>query len=237
VQRTNTVAVSNVASYRLLGDEADLERAAVVIRTVWDDPTLASPSQLRAYTHFGNPTIGAFVDDELVGVAIAFLAPAGGVHLHSHITGVLPPYQHLGLGHGLKLAQRTWCQDHGINEVTWTFDPMLAKNAHFNLRKLGAIAEALLPAFYGEMHDAINAGDVTDRLEVHWHLDGSGHRPSTAGARRVPVPTDYQKLRAADPTVAGAERRRVREALAEGFDRGLVLVDFDAGAYVFAEPT
>lgn len=225
-----------VASYRLLGDEVDLERAALVVRTVWDDPTLTSPSLLRAYTHFGNPTIGAFVEDELVGVAIAFLAPAGGVHLHSHITGVLPAYQHLGLGYGLKLAQRAWCQEHGIDEVTWTFDPMLARNAHFNLRKLGAVAEALLPAFYGEMHDAINVGDVTDRLEVHWHLDRPARRRSVGGSRRVPVPVDYQRLRATDPAAAVVERRRVRAALADGFDQGLVLVDFDGGAYVFAEP-
>lgn len=232
------MADSNVATYRLLGDQDELERASLVVRTLWNDPTLAPASQLRAYTHFGNPTIGAFVDDVLVGVSIAFLAPAGGVHLHSHITGVLPTHQHLGLGYGLKLAQRAWCEEHGIDEVTWTFDPMLARNAHFNLRKLGAVAEALLPGFYGEMHDAINVGDVSDRLEVHWHLDRSGGANSApTGSHRVAVPADYARLRATDPAAAGGERRRVRDALADGFARGLVVVDFDAGAYVFAEPT
>lgn len=217
---------------RLLSAYEELEQAAEVINAVWDDPALASPSLLRAYTHFGNPTIGAFVGDRIVGVCVGFLAPAGGVHLHSHITGVLSDYQHLGLGHALKLAQRDWCLDNGIDEVTWTFDPMLARNAHFNLHKLGAVAEAVLPGFYGEMRDAINRGDVTDRLETHWHLQRD--RPATDVVRRVPVPRDYLALRAADPGRAMAERQRVRAALVDGFDDGLVLVDFVDGAYVFA---
>jgi predicted GNAT superfamily acetyltransferase len=173
-------------------------------------------------------------------VSVGFLAPAGGVHLHSHITGVLPERQHLGIGHGLKVAQRDWCLANGIREVTWTFDPMLARNAHFNLRKLGAVAEAVLPAFYGPMDDAVNRGEVTDRLETHWYLvDAPADRRRVAdadAARTVTIPSDYPALRAADPARAEAERRRVRQELVDGFAAGLVLVDFraDRSEYVFA---
>ena len=223
-------------TYRLLTELDDLAGAALVVNRVWDDPTLATAHLLRAYTHFGNPTIGAFHDRELVGVSVGFLAPSGGVHLHSHITGVLPGHQHLGIGYGLKLEQRRWCEANGIGEVTWTFDPMLARNAHFNLRKLGAVAEALLPAFYGSMDDGVNRGEVTDRLETHWHLDG--RRPARGPVvRTVAVPRDYAALRADDRAKAAAERRRVAAELGAGFADGLVLVDFDAdrSEYGFAE--
>lgn len=224
-------------SYRLLLDQADLESAAAVIDAVWGDPTLSSPSLLRAYTHFGNPTLGAFSDGELVGVSVGFLAPSGGIHLHSHITGVLGPFQHLAIGHGLKLAQRDWCLAHGIDEVTWTFDPMVARNAHFNLRKLGAIAEAVLPEFYGDMDDAINKGDATDRLETHWYLRADAS-PEAAIVRTTAIPRDYYGLRAHDPVAARRERLRVREELVAAFDAGLHIVDFtERGEYAFAAKT
>ena len=53
----------------------------------------------------------------------------------------------------------------------WTFDPLVARNAWFNLGKLGAVADAFGRAFYGEMTDEINAGDRSDRLVVRWDLD------------------------------------------------------------------
>jgi predicted GNAT superfamily acetyltransferase len=231
VQRTATAT-----TYRLLSELSELAEAATVISTVWSDPTLASASLLRAYTHFGNPTFGAWVDGHIVGVSVGFLAPSGGVHLHSHITGVLPTHQHLGIGHGLKVAQREWCEANGVGEITWTFDPMLARNAHFNLRKLGAVAEALLPAFYGSMDDGVNRGDVTDRLETHWYLAG-GRRTHGPVVRSVEVPADYTALRASDAASASSERARVRDELQAGFAAGLELVDFaaDRSAYGFAE--
>jgi predicted GNAT superfamily acetyltransferase len=226
---------NGVVACRLLADPDDLAAAAEVVNTVWDDPTLASPSLLRAYTHFGNPTIGAFVDGVLCGVSIGFLAPSGGVHLHSHITGVLPAWQHLGVGFALKLAQRDWCVANGIDEITWTFDPMLARNAHFNLRKLGARAWTILPNFYGAMDDAINRGDETDRLEVHWMVAAAASGTSVAAAERtVALPEDYVALRAADAEAAQAERKRVRVELEDAFAAGLEAIDFIDGAYVLA---
>ena len=224
-------------AYRLLHDLDELAAAALLVNRVWDDPTLSSAALLRAYTHAGNPTIGAFLDDELVGVSVGFLGPAGGVHLHSHITGVLPDHQHLGIGLGLKLEQRRWCDAHGIDVVTWTFDPMLARNAHFNLRKLGAIAVALLPDFYGPMDDGVNRGEVTDRLDVRWELGA----PTRRGAivRTVSIPPDHATSRATDPDAAALERRRVAAELHHAFSDGLLLVDFDAerSAYGFAVRT
>ena len=60
--------------------------------------------------------------------------------------------------------------DAGIQEVRWTYDPLLARNARFNLGRLGAVAVGLLPAFYGQMTDRLNRGDRSDRFEVRWLL-------------------------------------------------------------------
>jgi predicted GNAT superfamily acetyltransferase len=224
-------------SYRLLGELAELQQALSVLAAIWGEEVepIVSMGVLRAYAHFGNPVIGAFAGDDMCGVSLGFLAPRGGIHLHSHVTGVLPGYQHLGVGRGLKLAQRDWCLEHGVDEVTWTFDPVLARNAYFNIHKLGASAWQLLPDFYGSMSDAINRGDVSDRLEVHWAVRSSrvesalADRPAVAGNVEctVAVPEDYHALRQRDPDEAGRVRLDVRSSLTEAFADGLEVVDFD----------
>lgn len=213
---------------RLLEGWDELEDAAGIVRSIWGAAAadaLASPTLLRTYAHYGNPVIGARLGGVLCGVSIAFLAPDPVIHLHSHVTGVLATHQHLGVGYELKLAQRRWCSDHGIDLVTWTFDPMLARNAHFNLSKLGTRSRRLLPAFYGDMDDDINRGDESDRLEVRWDL-----RPGAADrghvVRTVAIPDDYLALRAADPTAARTWRAAVRDQLLEAFDDGLEIVGF-----------
>lgn len=218
-------------STRLLDAPGDLESAVGVVVGVWGEPaaTLAPASLLRTYSHYGNPVIGAIHDGRLCGVSIGFLASTPRVHLHSHITGVLPTHQHLGIGYALKDRQRRWCADRGIDLVTWTFDPMLARNAHFNLRKLGAVARRLLPSFYGSMDDDINRGDDTDRLAVEWHLDPTERRAAPV-TRTVAIPDDYLAVRGADPARAAAVRAAVRDQLLAAFDEGLEVVDFDRGA-------
>lgn len=224
---------------RLLVTWEDLEAAAEIVRSIWGAAAadaLASPTLLRSYVHFGNPVIGAALGDELCGVSIAFLAPDPVVHLHSHVTGVVASHQHLGVGYELKLAQRRWCSANGIDLITWTFDPMLARNAHFNLSKLGARCRRLLPAFYGDMDDDINRGDESDRLEVRWDLrrtpDADHHV-----VRTVAIPDDYLALRAADPAAARARRAVVRDQLLDAFGDGLEIVDFRRdGGYCLARP-
>lgn len=184
---------------------------------------MASPALLRTYSHFGNPVIGAFDGDRLCGVSIGFLASSPRVHLHSHITGVLPSHQHLGIGYELKCTQREWCLDRGIDLITWTFDPMLARNAHFNLRKLGARSRRILPSFYGAMDDDINRGDDTDRLEVRWDLLGERDQSGPI-VTTVRIPADYLALRRENPAEASECRATVREQLGAAF--AAEVVDF-----------
>ena len=74
------------------------------------------------------------------------------------------------VGFALKLHQRAWALLRGVSEIAWTFDPLVSRNAYFNLVKLGAQPAEYLPNFYGTMLDTINGDDDSDRLLVRWRL-------------------------------------------------------------------
>ncbi len=145
--------------------------AAELFDRVWGEQRVIGTPLLWAMASHGGQVLGAFRGDELVGAQVGVIGLVDGrTTLHSHITGVLPEAQHHGVGWMLKAAQREWCLEHGIEHVTWTFDPMVARNAYFNLVKLRAVAVRFHRNYYGEMQDAFNRGDRSDRLEVLWEL-------------------------------------------------------------------
>lgn len=195
---------------------------------------------MRALSHAGNYVAGAYLGGRLVGASVGFLAAPAGRSLHSHITGAATGG---GIGFALKLHQRAWALDRGLETITWTYDPLVRRNAHFNLAKLGARPEEYLPCFYGSMDDAINAGDESDRVLAVWRLreshvlaaarrepapgrvppgavpglrDGGG-RPlpgrTDAPAVLVAVPEDIETMRAEDPRAAREWRLAVRDVL------------------------
>ena len=199
-----------------LHDLADLRQVAALFIEVWktsiqDAP--CTPQLLRALAHSGNYVAGARLGGELVGAAVAFLHPdRDGLALHSHITGVSDAAQGRNVGFALKQHQRAWALARGIARVNWTFDPLVRRNAWFNLVKLGAEGVDYLPSFYGPMLDAINVGDETDRCLVAWRLEGE--RAGAAARGRAPEPS-LEALRAAGGGVVLAEGRDGRPATAE----------------------
>lgn len=166
-----------------------LARAARVFSRVWarDGGEQILPREIvRALTHAGNYAAGAHLDGELVGAIVGFFGRHDGVHnLHSHIMGLLPGTRGRGIGYALKQHQRAWALEHGITEVTWTFDPLVRVNAYLNLTKLGGVAGTYLPDFYGTMTDELNAGGESDRLLVTWTLDSP--RAHVASEGRAPA--------------------------------------------------
>jgi len=160
-------------------DDADL--VLRLIEHTWGGQALPRET-LRALEHADSGVIGAEADDgSLVGFVLGFLGTAGGLHVHSHMLAVVPDRRHGGVGFALKLAQRAAALDEGIDDVRWTYDPLLARNAWFNLMKLGAAATEFLPDFYGEMDDLLNANDRSDRFEVRWRLRDAGVTARAAG--------------------------------------------------------
>jgi predicted GNAT superfamily acetyltransferase len=146
--------------------------AAELLDRVWEERRVVGIPLLWAMASHGGQVLAAFRGDEVVGTQVGVVGLAEGKPtLHSHITGVLPEVQHHGVGFLLKLAQRAWCLERGIGVVTWTFDPMVSRNAYFNLMKLGAFGRRFYRGYYGEMEDVFNRGDRSDRLEVIWELE------------------------------------------------------------------
>jgi predicted GNAT superfamily acetyltransferase len=199
-----------------------LEAAKGLFEEVWrpaeGNPPPVGLELLRALAHAGNYVVGAFAGPRMVGASAGFFTapPPGG--LHSHITGVAPGGQGRGVGFALKLHQRAWAMARGLEVVVWTFDPLVARNAWFNLAKLGAVPVEYLDNFYGTMTDAINAGMEGDRLLLAWRLDDPAVAAACSGVPRQP------SVARADP------------ALSVGRDQQPVARDTDAPLVTVAVP-
>lgn len=187
-------------SIRELSSVDDVRAAARLLDAIWRGRPVLSAELLRATAMHGGLVLGAFRGEALVGAQMAFVGLVEKVPiLHSHVTGVAPEAQGAGVGFALKLGQREWCLSRGIDTVTWTFDPLIARNARFNLHKLGAVADAFLRDFYGPMEDTFNIGERTDRLDIRWELRSP--RVEAAAGGRSPAEAD-----AADATVVLDDR-------------------------------
>ena len=217
----------------------DLAAMREVFVSQWGDGGVPALNVFRAIQHAGGyASIAVDVAGTVIGGSLGFLGrtPGGTALLHSHITGTLPDATDRGVGYAIKQHQRRWCLDRGIDVVEWTFDPMVRRNAHFNLVKLGAIATEFHAGFYGDMDDALNGGDETDRLVATWHLREE-RRPDTKGEGLVAVPDEFHDLRRRDPAAAQRARHELRAALEAAFDDGLVATGFtDRGEYVLRRP-
>jgi predicted GNAT superfamily acetyltransferase len=231
-----------------IAEQADVVR---LLTSIWgrspDNPPVP-PELLRAFGKAGNYIAGAFAGDELIGATIAFHSTPGRHALHSHIAGVTATHIGRSVGFAMKLHQRGWALARGIDAIEWTFDPLVARNAHFNVAKLRAMPVEYLTNFYGEMADAINGDDETDRLLVRWDLrDGeveaaaAGHPvvvdATAPGHVAIAVPPDVERLRVTDLAAALSWRRTVREQFTALLGAGGRVVGFDRTAgYIVSLP-
>lgn len=164
----------------------DAQAAVGVIRDVWGE-AMPSPPLVRAMSHAAGCAFGAHDEDgRMVGFVLGFAGLRRGLHLHSHMLAAVPDHRSRGVGYALKLAQRAAALEMGIGDVRWTFDPLVARNARFNLCRLGAVTSRWLPNFYGEMDDELNRGDRSDRFEVRWLLAAEWTVAVLAGIARAP---------------------------------------------------
>ncbi|SEJ44649.1 GNAT family N-acetyltransferase [Demequina mangrovi] len=157
---------------------AEAPAAAALLERLWAVPVVEAPLMV-ALAHCGGYVAGAFRDGRLVGVCVGLLARPHGEAMHSHVAGVLPEEAGGGVGTAMKLHQRAWCLDEGLTRLTWTFDPLVVRNAMFNTRRLGAELTDYLVDFYGRMTDGVNAGQGSDRMVATWHLDAPLPRGDT----------------------------------------------------------
>jgi len=125
-----------------------------------------------ALTKAGGLVLGAYElpSGKCVGVSIAFPSFLNYRSLYSHMTGVLPSYRYLGLGYYLKLAQRDYGLGLGIELIYWTYDPLLAPNARFNVGKLGVIFRRYIVNHYGVTQLSYGRGVESDRVVAEWFI-------------------------------------------------------------------
>ena len=244
-------------SIRSLTDLSELHDARHVFDAVW--PSVAGGSQvqanlLRAIVHAGGHASAAYIDDRPVAAAFGFCGRHPGADgawhdlLHSHMAAVLDEYRDRHIGSALKLHQRVWALEQSIPVITWSFDPLVRRNARLNVLKLGVEVRGYEVNFYGDMDDALNSGDPSDRVFAWWVVDSQraaraaagGLQPFTAAeiatdGRRfvIEIPDDIVALRSSDPHAARRWRLLLRDRLMSAFADGSVIIGIDStGNYV-----
>ena len=216
----------------------DHQKARDIFDKTWamDSGTEITPNLLQAMVHSGSYLSVAFMYGKCVGAAFAFPATTGGLHLHSHMTAVLDEYRDQGVGYALKIDQWHWAKKNNFSEISWTFDPLVSRNAKLNLIKLGVNISSYHPNFYGDMPDALNAGDESDRLMVSWKV--FGENPVQRELVSIPkpndiliqIPADIVAIRSSDKTGNLRWRRKVREQFLKAFEKGGQVIGFSTNS-------
>ena len=247
---------------RLVRTHDEFAACEAMSRDIWGaaERNVVPRELLLTMQHNGGLVHGAFLPQgRMIGFCFGFLGMrAGQLRLCSHQLGVLPEFRGGGIGVALKQAQRYDALRQGYELVTWTFDPLEARNAYINLHRLGCIARLYDRDHYGTMEDELNRGLPSDRLEAEWwlsqakpgtatdpqvmlHVGPNGEpirehvdlgRWTTAG---IGVPPDFQEVKRRSLELALRWRMESRAAFEAALAAGLVAVDFRRdGTYVMA---
>ena len=230
-----------------------LEEFSAVVRLqqeIWGfhDVELLPRRLFVVASKIGGQILGAFDGQKMIAfcVCIPGLKPGGKPYLHSHMLGVLPKYRNTGLGRRMKLKQREFALENGIDLIEWTFDPLEVKNAFFNIERLGTIVRRYVRNQYGTTSSHLHSGLPTDRLVAEWWLRSprveilclaSGPREGTRReSARISVPGDISEIRRTDPERARLVQASMGEQFEHHFRSGLAVIGFDiteaTGAYL-----
>ena len=226
----------SVIQVKELVDLQDQESVRKIFDLTWamDAGTEITPNLLQAMVHSGAYLSGAFIDNKIVGAAFAFPATNSGLHLHSHMTAVLDAYRDKGVGYALKIDQWNWAKRQKYSHLSWTFDPLVRRNAKLNIVKLGVDISSYYPNFYGQMPDVLNAGDESDRLMVSWPTDLDAPKARELIAHPKPsdvlieIPEDIVAIRSKNQSESMKWRRQVREQFLAAFEKNGKVVGFSA---------
>lgn len=190
----------------------------------------------------GGFVLGAYYADRLAGFVLSVPAfMRGSRAFYSHMTAVRPEFQSHGIGARLKWAQRERALSEAVKYIKWTFEPVKARNAYFNLEKLGAIITEYTVNFYGTdyatapQQSGRPIGLASDRLFAEWHLDSEKVETLAAGreysearepATVIEIMNDFLGMVEINAEAALAEQMRIRGEFQEAFDRGLLVRGF-----------
>lgn len=227
---------------REVRDIVELQHMQQLFERIWRTGPTGTPvtaDMLRAIAKAEGYVVGAFDNNELVGACFGFFGPPVQRTLHSHIAGVDPRMHGRHIGFAMKVHQRAWAMQREAKAITWTFDPLIRRNAYFNLAKLGASISEYLPSFYGPMDDEINRSDDTDRALVRWRLGSSEVSAACELGHTVPRGTPRAESAVTPPAAhslleVSAQNRPVMHELRPGL--ALVSVPHDIEALRLRDP-
>jgi predicted GNAT superfamily acetyltransferase len=221
----------------------ELARCVQLQREVFALPEIEiSPVRHLVVTkHAGGFTLGAFIGDDLVGFVLSVPAYLRGNRaFYSHMTAVRAGHQSFGIGAQLKWAQRERSLAEGVKFIKWTFEPLKARNAYFNLEKLGAVVREYTEDYYGVDYDTApemgeEVGLASDRLFGEWELEsdkvcalasGEKYDEKRAAVATIVIPADWSEFVSADVEGALNEQMRVRSEFQTAFGQGMVCRGF-----------
>ena len=248
---------------RPLASIADYDEAVALQDEIWGAgfSDRVPAAILRVGQKVGGVSAAAFdADGRMLGFVFGLTGVRDGRLVHwSDMLAVRGHARGKHLGERLKGYQRDVLRDIGVQTILWTFDPLVARNAHFNLNRLGASIADYVPNFYGANTGSILHGGLpTDRLVAEWEVDASGASRAMGAAKTgdadaprsatvsngtpllidplsdavrvyVPVPSDIETVLTSDPAAALAWRLATRDAMMHYLARGYRVTAFHRG--------
>jgi predicted GNAT superfamily acetyltransferase len=227
---------------RVLTSIEEFRQTLEVQRGVWgfSDTDLVPPRIQSVARYIGGLVLGAFDGDRMVGFSLSFpgLKEDGRGYWHSHMTGVLKPYQNRRIGRQIKLRQREEAIHARVDLVEWMFDPLEIRNSHFNIERLGVIVRRYLPNQYGITSSPLHGALPTDRLVAEWHVQSPRVRTlvdrdeslEKEVETNIAIPEEIGELRSRDPEAAAKIQEQVREEFQRLLDQGLAVIGYRRNA-------
>ena len=230
----------------------DFKQCVELERAIYKDNDIGvMPVRLYLISKSCNaPTYGAFDRaGRMVGFVHTMIAFSDGqVVYHSYTAAVVEELRHRGIGYRLKLAQREHALKMGVPLIVWSFDPLISRNAHTNINKLGAVIRRYAINHYGENLSTVFESDVpTDRIFAEWWIRSphalsamTGNRPQVDNPSAiVAIPDEINAVRARSLVDHRKWRLRAREDLQRELSRGFIIRGFERdiekgeGRYLF----
>lgn len=234
----NDIKIRECESFEELNACVDLQREVFAL----PDMEISPVRHLIVTKNAGGFTLGAFAEEKLVGFVLSVPGFQGQERIfYSHMTAVRKEFQNLRIGAGLKWGQRARALESGVKFIKWTFQPVQARNAFFNLERLGAVIKTYAPNFYGTDYSTIGEhgkkfGLDSDRVFAEWHLEsekvkrlanGEKFEESSELVREIEIPNDWNSLLKKTPEKAVAEQSRIKKEFQTAFAENLICKSFE----------
>ena len=239
----------------MLTSHEDYAACVALQRSTWGEAfnDVVPPSILQVSQKLGGITAGAFDKrGTMVGFVFGMTGVKDGHVVHwSDMLAVIPKLQGQGIGRSLKEFQRDAVARLGAKVIYWTYDPLVARNAHLNINVFGVRVAEYVEDMYGDSRSPLHRGIGTDRFIVAWPVDDAdlgARREEIARATReardgrssriVEIPLRIDQLQSASMNAARKWRRVTREAFLDALKAGYSVNGFytddkaDRGYYI-----